>query len=159
MGMVQSLDGPARTVGETLSKLESPFLLLIRVYVAWVFLKSGMHKIGDWETTLVLFEYEYQVPLLNFEVAAYLATFGELVFPIFLIVGLGTRYTALLISAINIVAVVSYYATLAKGAGLVWHYLWGSMLLVNIVYGGGIASVDHLLKTRFLRSGGQAVTA
>ena len=75
-----------------------------------------MHKIGDWETTLVLFEYEYQVPFLNFELAAYLATFGELVFPVFLIAGLGTRYIAIALSLVNIIAVVSYYATLAKGA-------------------------------------------
>ncbi len=108
-----------------------------------------MHKIGDWETTLVLFEYEYQVPLLNFELAAYLATFGELVFPVFLIAGLGTRLTAIAISFINIIAVVSYYATLAKGAGLVWHYLYGTMLLVSILYGGGLFSIDQWFKSKF----------
>jgi putative oxidoreductase len=110
-----------------------------------------MHKIGDWETTLVLFEYEYQVPFLNFELAAYLATFGELVFPVILIAGLGTRYIAIALSLINIIAVVSYYATLAKGAGLVWHYLWGSMLLTNIIFGGGFFSIDQWLKAKFGR--------
>ncbi len=148
IGLVEKLDAPAQTMSELLSKLAAPFLLFIRVYVAWVFLKSGMHKIGDWETTLVLFEYEYQVPLLNFELAAYLATFGELVFPVFLIAGLGTRFTAIALSFVNIMAVVSYYATLAKGAGLVWHYLWGSMLLTSIIYGGGLFSIDHWLKSK-----------
>ena len=149
MGFFERLSVPILSIHDLLSKLQSPFLLFIRLYVAWVFLKSGMHKIGDWETTLVLFEYEYQVPLLNFELAAYLATFGELVFPVFLIIGLGTRFTAIAVSFINIIAVVSYYATLAKGAGLVWHYLWGSMLLTSILYGGGLLSVDHWLKSRF----------
>ena len=148
IGLVEKLDAPTQTMSELLSKLEAPFLLFIRLYVAWVFLKSGMHKIGDWETTLVLFEYEYQVPLLNFELAAYLATFGELVFPVFLIAGLGTRFTAIALSFVNIMAVVSYYATLAKGAGLVWHYLWGSMLLTSIIYGGGLFSIDHWLKSK-----------
>ena len=148
MGLIEKSSAPILTINDLLSKLQSPFLLFIRLYVAWVFLKSGMHKIGDWETTLVLFEYEYQVPLLSFELAAYLATFGELVFPIFLILGLGTRYTAIAISFINIVAVVSYYATLAKGAGLVWHYLYGTMLLASVLYGGGFFSVDHWLKSR-----------
>ena len=148
IGLVEKLDAPTQTMSGLLSKLEAPFLLFIRVYVAWVFLKSGMHKIGDWETTLVLFEYEYQVPLLNFELAAYLATFGELVFPVFLIAGLGTRFTAIALSFVNIMAVVSYYATLAKGAGLVWHYLWGSMLLTSIIYGGGLFSIDHWLKSK-----------
>jgi len=148
MGLIDKLDAPTQTIGNGLSMLQSPFLLFIRVYVAWVFLKSGMHKIGDWETTLVLFEYEYQVPLLNFELAAYLATFGELVFPVFLIAGLGTRVVAIALSLVNIIAVVSYYATLAKGAGLVWHYLWGSMLLTNVIYGGGFFSVDQWLKAK-----------
>ena len=153
MGIVEKFQVPVEKASNFFSWFSWLLLLYFRVYVAWVFLKSGMHKIGDWETTLVLFEYEYQVPLLNFELAAYLATFGELVLPVFLIVGLGTRYAALALSFVNIIAVVSYYATLAKGAGLVWHYLWGSMLLVNIVYGGGLASIDHFLKTR--RSGSQ----
>ena len=148
MELIDKLDAPTQTISNGLSMLQSPFLLFIRVYVAWVFLKSGMHKIGDWETTLVLFEYEYQVPLLNFELAAYLATFGELVFPVILIAGLGTRVVAIALSLINIIAVVSYYATLAKGAGLVWHYLWGSMLLTNVIYGGGFFSVDQWLKAK-----------
>ena len=151
MELIDRLDAPTRTISNALSRLQSPFLLFIRVYVAWVFLKSGMHKIGDWETTLVLFEYEYQVPLLNFELAAYLATFAELVLPIFLIAGLGTRLTAIALTLVNIVAVVSYYATLAKGAGLVWHYLWGSMLLTSVIYGGGFFSIDQWLKAKFGR--------
>ena len=149
MSIDQALGAPLRATNDTLSKLQSPFLLLVRVYVAWVFLKSGLHKIGDWETTLLLFEYEYKVPLLPWELAAYLATFAELVLPVFLIAGLGTRFFALGLSLVNIIAVVSYYATLAKGAGLVWHYLWGSMLLISILYGGGYFSIDQWLKTRF----------
>ena len=158
MGVIEKFQPPAEKASDFFSWFSWLLLAYFRIYVAWVFRKSGMHKIGAWETTLVLFEYEYQVPLLNFELAAYLATFGELVLPVFLIVGLGTRYAALALSFVNIIAVVSYYATLAKGAGLVWHYLWGSMLLVNIVYGGGLASVDHFLKTRGFRSQ-QPITA
>ena len=149
MGLVENLGAPVRTTNELLSRLQSPFLLYLRVYVAWVFLKSGMHKIGDWELTLTLFEYEYNVPLLNFELAAYLATFGELVFPLFLIAGFGTRFFALALTLVNIMAIVSYYATLARGAGLVWHYMWGSMLLTNVIFGGGFFSIDQWLKSRF----------
>ena len=148
MGLVEGLGTPMRTASDTLAKLQSPFLLFVRVYVAWVFLKSGMHKIGDWELTLTLFEYEYNVPLLHYELAAWLATFGELVFPVFLIAGFGTRFFALALTLVNIVAVVSYYATLAKGAGLVWHYLWGSMLLTSLLYGGGFFSVDQWIKSK-----------
>jgi len=151
MGLVEKLAAPVQSISETLTKYGSPLLLLyFRWYVAWVFLKAGLFKINDWDLTLTLFEYEYAVPFLPFELAAYLATFGELVFPIFLIAGLGTRFTAIALSIVNIMAVVSYYATLAKGAGLVWHYMWGSMLLTNIIYGGGFLSVDQWLKSKFL---------
>jgi len=151
MGLVEKLATPVQSISETLTKYGSPLLLLyFRWYVAWVFLKAGLFKINDWDLTLTLFEYEYAVPFLPFELAAYLATFGELVFPIFLIAGLGTRFTAIALSIVNIMAVVSYYATLAKGAGLVWHYMWGSMLLTNIIYGGGFLSVDQWLKSKFL---------
>ena len=149
MSLVDALERPVQSINNLLTKLGAPLLLFFRVYVAWVFLKSGMHKIGDWETTLVLFEYEYAVPILPFELAAYLATFAELVFPVFLIAGLGTRFFAIALSVVNIMAVVSYYATLAKGAGLVWHYMWGSMLLTNIIYGGGFFSIDQWIKSRF----------
>ena len=149
MSLVDTLERPVQSINNLLTKLGSPLLLFFRVYVAWVFLKSGMHKIGDWETTLVLFEYEYAVPVLPFELAAYLATFAELVFPVFLIAGLGTRFFAIALSVVNIMAVVSYYATLAKGAGLVWHYMWGSMLLTSIIYGGGFLSIDQWIKSRF----------
>ena len=151
MGLIVKLDAPTRAISELLIKLQSPFLLYLRLYVAWVFLKSGMHKIGDWETTLVLFE--YAAPVLPFELAAYLATFSELVFPIFLIAGFGTRFFALALTFVNIMAVVSYYAILAKGAGLVWHYLWAAMLFTNMIYGGGFFSIDQWIKTRFSRTG------
>jgi len=52
---------------------------------------------------------------------------------------------------VNIIAVVSYYATLAKGAGLVWHYMWGSMLLTNVIFGGGFFSIDQWLKAKLGR--------
>jgi putative oxidoreductase len=152
MGSIEKLSVPMQTINGLLSKLQSPFLLFIRVYVAWVFFSSGLWKINNWEQNLAVFEYEYQVPLLNYELAAYLATFGELVFPVFLMVGLGTRFTAIAISFINIIAVISYYATLAKGAGLVWHYLYGTMLLVSIIYGGGMFSIDQWIKSKFDRN-------
>ena len=151
MGLIEKLDAPTQAFSELLNKLQSPFLLYLRLYVAWVFLKSGMHKIGDWETTLVLFEYEYAVPVLPFELAAYLATFSELVFPIFLIAGFGTRFFAIALTFVNIMAVVAYYSTLAKGAGLVWHYMWAAMLFTNVIYGGGFFSIDHWLKSKFGR--------
>ena len=149
MGLATSLQAPVRTINDLLTSLQSPLLLFFRVYVGWVFFSSGLWKFNNWEQNLAVFEYEYAVPLLNYELAAYLATFGELVFPVFLVTGLGTRFAAIAISFINIVAVVSYYATLAKGAGLALHQLYGAMLLACIVWGGGFFSLDRWIQSRF----------
>ncbi len=151
MGLANSLEAPVRTISDLLSTLQSPMLLFFRVYVGWVFFSSGLWKFNNWEQNLAVFEYEYAIPLLNYEVAAYLATFGELVFPVFLVTGLGTRFAAIAVSLINIVAVISYYATLAKGAGLALHQLYAAMLLVSIVFGGGFFSLDAWIKSKFSR--------
>ncbi len=45
-------------------------LLFCRLWVAWVFFNSGLTKIATWDSTLYLFELEYQVPLLPWELAA-----------------------------------------------------------------------------------------
>ena len=60
MGVIEKFQPPLEKASDFFSWFSWLLLLTFRVYVAWVFLKSGMHKIGDWETTLVLFEYEYQ---------------------------------------------------------------------------------------------------
>lgn len=60
-----------------------PLLLLFcRLWVAWVFFNSGLIKLASWDSTLYLFEFEYQVPLLPWEFAAYSGTFAELVLPV-----------------------------------------------------------------------------
>lgn len=151
MNLVDKLRAPVTSTNNSLAWLSWALLLYFRCHVAWVFFKSGWWKLTNWETNLTIFEYEYQVPLLNYEVAAYLATFGELVFPVFLVLGLGTRYAAILIQFVNIMAVISYYSTLAKGAGLALHQLYGAMLLTCMVYGGGLVSVDAWLKSKFGR--------
>ena len=130
------------------SWLESPLLLAIRCFVAWQFLKSGWLKISNWETTLYLFQDEYHVPLLPPALAAVAGTAGELVFPSLLVVGLLGRYAAVGLSAVNVLAVISYaHVLLSEGfeAALGQHYLWGALLLVVAVFGPGRWSLDALL--------------
>ena len=129
--------------------LMAPLLFVSRIYVAWQFLKSGWLKVADWETTQFLFEEEYKVPLVSPTLAAVGGTFGELVFPVLLILGLLTRYAAAGLFAVNIIAVVSYaQVLLGEGfeAALGQHYLWGLMLLVVLVFGPGRLSIDAWLK-------------
>ncbi|MGM9515180.1 DoxX family protein [Roseateles sp. DB2] len=121
-------------------------LLAARVYVARVFLLSGLTKLRDWDTTLALFQDEYQVPLLPPVLAAYAGTAGEVLLPILLLLGLATRFAAAGLSVVNVMAVLSL-AEIAPAA-LAGHQWWGSLLLVLLLWGGGRVSVDQALQSR-----------
>jgi putative oxidoreductase len=127
------------------------FKLFLRLYVADAFFRAGLTKLGSWDSELpflssgaqYLFENEYKVPLIPWELAAYLGTAVELILPIFLVLGLITRLNALTLFVFNIVAVISY-PTLWEG-GFYDHKLWGIMLLVTIIYGQGRISADTFI--------------
>jgi len=121
-------------------------LLFCRLWVAYVFFNSGLTKIATWDSTLYLFEYEYQVPLLPWQLAAYMGTAAELILPVFVGLGLLTRPMAAILFVFNIIAVVSY--PLLWERGFYDHQLWGLMILIVIVWGAGPFSIDKLLKDR-----------
>jgi putative oxidoreductase len=142
---------PKSPLARLLNRLQAPFALASRVYVSWVFLKSGYLKLSDWDQTVALFEYEYRVPLLTPHLAAIAGTVGELVFPTLLILGLFGRISALGLQAVNVLAVVSYAHVLFQegfAAAIGQHYLWSYILLVLTVYGPGTWSLDHQLGRR-----------
>jgi putative oxidoreductase len=138
-------------VAAALERLADPFALATRLYVSWQFLKSGLLKIGSWETTLGLFREEYHVPLLPPALAAVVGTAGELVFPVLVALGLFGRLGAVGLFAVNALAVVSYAHVLySEGfeAAIGQHYLWGFMLAMLAIYGPGGWSVDRWLAPR-----------
>lgn len=128
----------------------SPLLNLgIRLWVANVFWKSGLTKIQSWETTVMLFTHEYQVPLLSPTIAAATAIVVELVFPVLLAIGLAGRLSALALFVFNAVAVISYPEL--SEAGLKEHYYWGVLLLVPLLYGPGRLSLDHFIANHWMK--------
>ena len=129
-----------------LGHLQSLALLGARLYAAQVFFLSGLTKLRDWSITLALFEDEYQVPLLSPELAATLGTAGELVLPVLLVLGLATRFAALGLSVVNVMAVLSL-AEIAPAA-LAGHQLWGVLLVGVALWGAGRWSVDALMSRR-----------
>lgn len=120
--------------------------LAIRLYIAWIFFKSGLLKIQSWESTLTLFEYEYAVPLLSTELAAWLGTAAELVLPVLLALGLAGRFAALALFLFNIVAVISYPDL--SDVGRQHHLYWGMLLAMLAVHGPGLLSADGWLARR-----------
>lgn len=118
--------------------------LVARLAVAQVFWQSGVNKFQSWDTTLMLFEYEYAVPLLSPELAAYLGTTAELTLPVLLALGLGGRFAALGLFLFNIVAVISYPDL--SDSGRQFHILWGMLLAMTMTHGPGRLSLDALIK-------------
>jgi putative oxidoreductase len=130
-----------------LEKLSSLGLLLARLYLAKIFFLSGLTKIKDWESTLFLFNEEYQVPLLPPELAAWMGTGGELLLPVLLTVGLLGRFSAIGLCIVNGMAVISLNDI--PPAALSQHILWGSLLATVAIFGAGKYSMDAWLLARF----------
>ncbi len=139
----------ARKVTAVLDFMSPAVDLLLRLWVANVFFKAGLTKIQSWESTVLLFTYEYSVPLLSPEVAAALGAFTELFFPVLLAFGLGGRFAAFVLFVFNIVAVISYPGL--NAVGVEQHQIWGLMLLVTLLHGPGKLSLDHWIGARFSR--------
>jgi putative oxidoreductase len=122
----------------------SLILLVMRIAVASVFLKSGLLKINSWEFAIKLFEEEYRVPLLDPVWAARLAAFSELTFPVLLIVGLATR-----LATLPLLGMIAVIQTFVYPQAWTDHLLWGSILIFLLSRGPGALSLDHLIDRRF----------
>ncbi len=149
-GLVSSISDLMRSVYGRLdglgSRLHPLFDLSIRLGLAWIFWKSGLTKIQSWESTVMLFQYEYKVPLLSPEIAAFLGTGVELIMPALLALGLAGRMAALVLFVFNIIAVISYPSLNIYGQ--LDHLWWGALLLIPVFRGPGKLSIDHLIRTR-----------
>jgi putative oxidoreductase len=80
------------------------------------------------------------VPLLPPDVAAYLSTIGEHVFPALLFVGLASRLSALALFGMTMVIQL-----FVVPGGWPEHILWLSLLLLIIARGPGLISLDQLV--------------
>jgi len=131
----------------------SLIILAARLAVAAVFWRSAQTKFSGWEfldqhwqffnvsqSTFSLFEYEYDLPIIDPELAAYAATFAEFWLSLALAFGLFTRLSALALLGMTGVIQVLVYPD-------AWptHILWAVSLLFLIKNGGGVLSLDRLL--------------
>lgn len=126
---------------QLLKSTQSVTLLATRCYLAWIFFSAGLTKIRDWESTLFLFEEEYNVPLLSPGIAAYMGTGGELILPIMLALGIMNPVGAIGLSILNLVAVLSLEEI--APAALMQHIFWGALLASLMIFGTGRLSIDR----------------
>ena len=132
--------------------LSAPFteglvLFLTRLALAGVFWRSGRTKV-EAETLITikdsaytLFEYEYTGLPLAAELATPLAVYAEHVFPILLVLGLATRFSATALLIMTLTIQIFVY----PDAWWTVHSLWAAMALMLMVRGGGWVSMDAAL--------------
>ena len=141
---------PQRLVGQTMQALghipNDLIALVARLSRAGVFWRSGETKLDGWsvsDSAVYLFENEYRLPLIDPWLAAHLAAFAEHVFPVLLVVGLASRFSALALLAMTLVIEIFVYPD-------AWptHGTWAACLLFIAARGPGLFSIDALIARR-----------
>ncbi|NTZ52937.1 DoxX family protein [Citrobacter gillenii] len=135
--------------------------LLARAGLAATFFLSGQSKVEGLQIDILggshielgfphvttnaidLFRDEYRLPLLSPELAATLSASAEHLFPILLILGLATRFSALALMIMTLVIQLLVYPD-------AWpvHAIWLAAQLHLMSYGAGQLSLDHLIFRR-----------
>lgn len=119
-------------------------LLIARLAIAAIFFLSGRTKVEGLlaitDGTYELFRSEYALPIVPPEVAAIAATGAEHLFPLLLVLGLGTRFAALALIGMTMVIQLSVYPD-------AWptHLSWVALLLLLVSHGGGDWALDRLI--------------
>lgn len=123
-----------------------------RASMAGVFFLSGRTKVDGWltvsDTAVSLFEDEYKLPMVQPQVAAYLATYAEHALPILLVLGLGTRFSAAALLGMTLVIQLFVYP-----AAWPTHLSWATLLLYLVGRGGGRWTIDNLMASRWKQLG------
>src|SRR3990167_10269303 len=124
--------------------------LLARLWIAKIFFFSGLNKVMSWQSTLLLFQNIYQVPILPPIVAAYFGTAAELILPVLLVLGLGGRIAIFIFFIYNLVCVISFHFlwTPAGQQGLDNNISWGLLLMLLMLHGSGKLSLDYWIRKK-----------
>lgn len=156
------LEGPVRTLTGLLARIPDSLIAFVgRFSIAAVFWKSGQTKIQGFAVDIVsgefqlgvprlsdsvvaLFRDEYRLPLVSPEVAAPLAAFAEHLFPLLILLGLATRF-----SAVALLVMTMTIQLLVYPDAYPTHGVWATVLLFLIAKGAGTFSLDHLIARRF----------
>ena len=125
--------------------------LVLRVALSVPFWRSGMLKWGGFlrlnDTAVTLFSDEFMLHLpggpYHFPapaVMAFLSGCGEIMFPILLVLGLGTRFAGLGLLFMTVIV------ELTVPDGWPIHLTWAAMALSIMAWGPGQISLDHLVR-------------
>ncbi|MDR8365131.1 DoxX family protein [Pseudomonas sp. JL3] len=161
---MNSRQNPIARAIALLEKIPHSLIAFIaRFSIAAVFWKSGQTKVeglaidlidGTFQlgiprladSTIPLFESEYHLPLLSPELAAYLAAFAEHFFPVLILIGFATRFSALALLGMTLTIQLFVYPDAYPT-----HGTWAAVLLYLMARGPGKLSIDHLIARRYAR--------
>jgi putative oxidoreductase len=118
--------------------------LAARLAVANVFWQSSQSKLASWPVTLQLFAFEYNLPVIDPVLAAYLATAAELSGAVLIFFGFFSRLAALML--LGVVATIQIFVYPSHWGE---HLTWAAPLLLIFARGAGTVSVDHLVRLFF----------
>lgn len=136
------LMGSGRSLIAKLEKIPLALpVLVLRLGVSLVFFRSFLTKIASWDTTIMLFENEYNVPVLPPGLAAILATAIEIAGPVMLTLGFGTRLAAAAMLGMTLVIQLFVYPQSYPD-----HLLWAGPLLYLVLRGPGTWSIDARIR-------------
>lgn len=130
--------------------VESFVLLFVRVAFAGIFWRSGATKVvdGTWfqikPETYDLFASDFSGVPLAPHIAANLSNAAEHIFPILLVLGLATRFSAASLLVMTMVIQIFVF----PDAWWPVHSLWVALALVLLTRGAGLFSLDALLAHR-----------
>lgn len=119
--------------------------LIIRIWIAKQTLLSGFLMATDWHTAVALATDEYPVPWLDPHSAALLGILAQLGGGLSLLLGIGTRFGALVILALTAITHVYYTA-------LDLNLFWIALMVGYVLRGAGAFSLDQLLSQGLKRS-------
>jgi len=144
-------------------------LLSLRLLLGWDYFESGLEKFrGENWFADIQDRFPFPFSIVPPEVSWQMATWFELVGGVALVIGLGTRFFAMSLSILTVVAIASVhwpaewhgldqlmqgYVFTDKGFGnFKLPVLFLGMLLPLILLGPGKFSIDQLLRKRFISS-------
>lgn len=161
--MILRLTTLTHSVVQLLSRIPDAWIaLLARFSIAAIFWKSGQTKIQGFSLDIIsgefhfgwpqlsssvvdLFRYEYQLPLIPPELGAIMAATAEHLFPALILIGLATRFSALVLLGMTIVIQFLVYPDAYPT-----HGVWAAALLFLVARGPGPLALDHLISKRFV---------
>ena len=117
-----------------------------RVLLSTLFLIEGVKKFFSQDETIMYMEY-YGVP----EVLFFPALIIEIVFPLLLIIGYKTRFSASVMALFTFAVAIIFHTDFDEGMQMIFFLkdiaIAGGFMII-IVYGPGKISLDHYFKSK-----------